>query len=216
MSKKKTLLQATPNYLTDGIFTYLEALDTTNIYPWLHTDTELIDADFYANNAGDNLISPLFQALLDDEEEEEATPTIMQNLAKVILMHSSSEWLRLQEAFNSMYSLNTKEKTTVSRTPLLTETFVADPTKNKLTRKVNRNGFKNDTASVPITDSEDIQAVDTQKDLTGSDTTTTEVDVSPETQQARIKTIIDFWSNKDYLEVIYNTVKKILTIPIYN
>ena len=99
MKNLKKLIDVTDNWLTLGIFHYLNLLSV----PWAsaNIDDEL-DTDYYGNNSGDKYISPLLEKLLGDNEK--LTVQNMQTLANIIKAKFGEKWSKLYATLSLEYN----------------------------------------------------------------------------------------------------------------
>ena len=99
MDKMKKLIEVTDNWLTLGIFHYLNTLNV----PWTNKniDSEL-DTDYYGNNSGDKFISPLVVKLLGTNEK--LTSGNMLSLANVIYSKFGEKWSKLYATLSFEYN----------------------------------------------------------------------------------------------------------------
>lgn len=157
--KYKTLISVTPNWISSGIFHYLDSLDV----PWKSLNiADSLDLDYYGNRSGEKLISPLIEKLLSSET---LSNTDMQALANVIFVKHGKNWDELWKTLNYEYNpienYNMEEKHTGTDThtyepdnykETITHTYEPDDYKETVTQKptnwqTETTGLKADNAS---------------------------------------------------------------------
>ena len=99
MKNLKKLIDITDNWLTLGIFHYLNVLSV----PWASANiNEELDTDYYGNNSGDKYISPLLEKLLGDNEK--LTSQNMQTLANILNAKFGQKWSKLYATLSLEYN----------------------------------------------------------------------------------------------------------------
>ena len=126
----KKLINITPDWSTNGIFHFLNALDV----PWKtdNIDGDL-DIDYYGNNSGDKFISPLVEKLLG--ENEELTTANMQTLANIIFTKYGLKWTKLWATLSFEYNPIENYRMEEKHEGTDTHTFTPDDYKETVTQK---------------------------------------------------------------------------------
>lgn len=96
MQKLTTLIQVTPQWMSNGIFA---AIATKNM-PWTDAAT-VLDLDYYGNRSGQKITSPLVDLLLVDGVLQSSA---MDSLADVIVAKYGYNWGRMWDALHTDYN----------------------------------------------------------------------------------------------------------------
>ena len=96
---RKTLTEVNPDWLVNGIFTAMQNFDI----PWkdLQINT-FLDIEYYGNNSGNKLISPLVDKLLNTDEELTQNELVL--LARVIFTLNGVNWSKVWSTLSLNYN----------------------------------------------------------------------------------------------------------------
>lgn len=239
-----TLIEATPDWMTNGVFSKLDE----KAVPWKDLGiASMLDLDYYGNHSGDKITSPLVDRLIDDET---LTDEAIQKLADICWMRYGENWTRLWDAlqleYNPIHNYDQLEKETIDDTSTLTKTISNTSQRNasgtmtsQNTSSVNSNeandvfGF-NSTTGKPSTKSTGSSSStnDSSGSTSGNETVTlsgSDVDdktgkiireltrqgnIGVTTTQQMLESEYEFRKHV-YFDFVYETIDSVLTITIY-
>ena len=96
---RKTLIEVNPDWLVNGIFTAMQNFDI----PWKNLGINtFLDIEYYGNNSGSKLISPLVDKLLNADEELTQNELVL--LARVIFTLNGVNWSKLWSTLSLEYN----------------------------------------------------------------------------------------------------------------
>ena len=195
--KKKTLLEVTPDFASDGIFHALSDLDTQNVFPFLHPidPDELLatECDYYLNHSGGKQTSPYVERFMNLAQIDALDLTANTLLGMSVFQRFRDDWLKLMAGFNATVNptlgrVETRTKSgtdetahtgsdTDTRSPLLDTTTSRDRDKNYDEKEYRHNGF-NSVNSSPVDNSKENHAEEIKVEERGSDETVHEKDTT--------------------------------------
>lgn len=98
--KPPKLISVIPDWITNGIFVALNALDV----PWKNEGIAgNLDLEFFGNYAGEKRVSPLIQKFLQINESDTLTQSQITTLAQIIFTMNNPNWLRLWNTMSFEY-----------------------------------------------------------------------------------------------------------------
>lgn len=246
MSKDyKRLINISPSDFVDGgIFFYIPiaagATWNGSSYsggdcPWQDLDYSYLNMDYYGNQSGDKIISPLLEKFLELDDADTLTVIRMQHIANILWHRFGDKWLRLWEVLTAEYdpisNYDMEEKMTNDQT---THQKGSTNTRTLNTNKA-RTGTDTSDSSVYGFDSsnaapsgkEQVTLNNNEADTgtitdvgSGTDTDTRNYtltrsgNIGVTTSQQMLQSEIDLWQ-WDFFQTVFRDIDKIMTLAIY-
>lgn len=221
MKSRQSLNNAFDNWMSFGIFHYLNALSV----PW--SDEELktqLDTVYHGNHSGEKLISPLVSKLLG--EDDSLTIADKEKLAESILLIYGKQWSKLWDTlsfdYNPIENYNMVENGSNGNTETRNLTTTNTGTVGTVSDGTTKVNAFNSTEAVDSNASEDSST--TTNNLTSGDTGTVgnvgshqltrSGNIGVTTSQQMIQSERDLWV-WSFFEQVFADLDKILTLQIY-
>ena len=241
MSKKYRLSDAWPDWLnTGGIFTLLAAVQGGSWIPWT-APANLLDLDYYGNNSGDKIASPLLSKML--EAGDGTLDAVAQAKLALVVYHKynanwAKRWAALQAEYNPLENYSMEETETEDTTNTGTVGNVST-----LTGSASRNNTEETDATIDksVYGFDSSQASPSESETDHSETTATETSTESQsgnntrtdnlagtrdrtltrsgnigvtTSQQMLQSELDI-RMYDFYKSVYDDIDHILTIPVY-
>lgn len=204
---------------TDGIFTYLDALDV----PWKDEGMSAeLDAEYHYNIAGSRSISPLLCNLLGDEEELSAEQRAQ--VAGIVFSLYALRWAKLWATRSFEYDPISNYDMTETMTDDVTEIEYGKTntrTANLNTQSTHESqGFNSNAYNPSDRDNTSETGTDTHTD-SGTDTHTRNYllqrsgNIGVTTSQQMIESERALWTWEFFHDVVFPDINRVLTLSIY-
>lgn len=199
-----TLIDVTPDFITDGIFTTLSNLGV----PWGSFPYASLNLEYYGNVSGQKHISPLVEYLIEENGTGELTSDDITSLATILYNMYQQKWYT--EYATLYYSYDPIENYS------MTETMTDDTTTKEY-------GATNTTDSATYGfNSSDAVPADTQTSTNGGSDTETHSytltrsgNIGVTTTQQMINAQRDLWKWDFFREIVFPDIDQILTLTVY-
>lgn len=198
------LIDVFPDWMTNGIFTYLNQLDV----PWKNDITaDILDLEYFGNHSGEKLISPLIEKML---ENDTLTQARQQTLANILFAHNKNQWNKLYALYRleynpiENYSMVEAEDGTDTRT---------DNFENNTTNTDQQWAFNStDWNNVNKNQNESTNAGTSTNQNTRTLTRSGNIGVT--TSQQMMQSEIELWK-WNFIEQMFADIDNLLTLKIY-
>lgn len=198
------LIDVFPDWMTNGIFTYLNQLDV----PWKNDITaDILDLEYFGNHSGEKLISPLIEKML---ENDTLTQARLQTLANILFAHNKNQWNKLYALYRleynpiENYSMVEAEDGTDTRT---------DNFENNTTNTDQQWAFNStDWNNVNKNQNESTNAGTSTNQNTRTLTRSGNIGVT--TSQQMMQSEIELWK-WNFIEQMFADIDNLLTLKIY-